>query len=115
MICPRIATFPFLFFAMKSTHAVLLWLSLFATNVMSACFFPNGDTVDDTPCKSGDGNSTCCGPGYACLSNGLCAVSEYLSFANFYSWESGWFVRGSCTDKSWTDPACPQFCRSTSD
>ena len=48
----------------------------------------------------------CCGPGYTCLSNGLCMqdneTHDGLS-ANTY-------VRGSCTDQTWRAAGCPSFC-----
>lgn len=80
--------------------------------VQAICWFPDGVTqaVGDEPCHS-SGNSTCCGQGFACLSNRLCMLTSYDTEAG--SGQST-YVRGSCTDHTWTDPNCPQFCVSPS-
>lgn len=92
-----------------------LFFFFFFANVQSTCYFPNGrESPTDTPCNSSGGHSTCCGRGYACLSNGLCAVSEYLMDKDF-SWDTVWYSRGTCTDSLWNDPACPKFCITTSE
>ena len=74
--------------------------------VSAICWFPDGSpAAQDTPCTS-DGLTTCCGQGYACLSNRICkATGEEIRKPG-----ASLFVRGSCTDKSWNNPNCPLFC-----
>lgn len=83
---------------------LILSLPLFTRSI---CYFPDGTIPrQDTPCQS-EGESTCCGAGYACLSNNLCKLTEHVP--NPASDQSEW-VRGSCTDRSWKSPNCPNFC-----
>ncbi|KAF2405373.1 hypothetical protein EJ06DRAFT_518359 [Trichodelitschia bisporula] len=90
----------------------LLLALLFAlsTAASSRCWAPDGKTVPalDVPCNN-DGNSTCCGQGWACLSNNICMWTPSVQdkVTNHYG-------RGSCTDPTWTDPNCPKFCVSLS-
>ena len=74
------------------------------------CYFPDGETVaiHDTPCTDGT-HSFCCGQGFACISNGLCKLTEHVVDAGP---GQSTFVRGSCSDKSWGSN-CPGFCVST--
>ena len=76
------------------------------------CWFPDG-TEDKRPgnirpCADST-DATCCPTGYACLSNNLC---EYTNS----KWVPGdairenQFIRSSCTDKTFTNPACASFC-----
>ncbi|KAF2845744.1 hypothetical protein T440DRAFT_407179 [Plenodomus tracheiphilus IPT5] len=76
--------------------------------VSAICYFPDGKSIprQDTPCRS-EGFSTCCGQGYACLSNNLCMLTEHVP--NPIPGQSR-YVRGSCTDQSWDSPHCPNFC-----
>lgn len=72
----------------------------------ATCWFPNGNVAgDDTPCTdlnvTGDGYVPCCGPGRTCLPDRLCSSIPG---------EDSFLSRGSCTDKSWTDPNCPKAC-----
>lgn len=87
-------------------YAVLV-LSLFSARTLATCYFPNGDiALNDAPCRTVAGHSTCCGVGYACMQSGICEISNdtpsQLGFSGF--------VRASCTDQSWNSPACPMFC-----
>ncbi|GME42784.1 hypothetical protein AC578_1256 [Neofusicoccum parvum] len=65
---------------------------------MSTCYYPDGTVSDDVPCDSAAANSACCSSGAYCLGNGLCLADGLTS-------------RGSCTDESWDDEACTQYCR----
>jgi hypothetical protein len=58
----------------------LLWMGLFAwTTVSEACYFPDGiQATDNTPCYKNGTVSVCCGPGFTCLSNGLCQQGQNL-------------------------------------
>ena len=76
----------------------------------SLCYFPDGSVASgDSPCYS-SGNSTCCGRGFACLSNNVCMLTDQVVGAGP---GQSTYIRGSCTDKSWNDPSCPQFCVSS--
>jgi hypothetical protein len=51
------------------------------------------------------GHSSCCAPGDNCLTNGLCqGQRDNLRQSNLF-WRNG------CTDPTWSDPACPKFCK----
>ena len=87
------------------------FVTLFLRNGHALCYFPDGKTVAKgyLPCLD-NGNSFCCGVGYACLSNQLC---ESLSPNNLTSLDKELqtsFVRGACTDPAWKDSNCPSFC-----
>jgi hypothetical protein len=86
---------------------LLLYLFLSINAVRALCYFPDGETIaiQDTPCYSGE-PSFCCGQGFACMSNSLCKLTDYVVDAG--SGQST-FVRGSCSDKAWGS-SCPNFC-----
>jgi hypothetical protein len=89
---------------MASKYLILL-LSLSLAS--SLCYFPDGSVASgDTPCSS-SGNSTCCGRGFACLSNNVCMLTDQVVGAGP---GQSTYIRGSCTDKTWNDSKCPQFC-----
>ncbi|KAH6856258.1 hypothetical protein B0I37DRAFT_442955 [Chaetomium sp. MPI-CAGE-AT-0009] len=73
----------------------------------AACYYPSGRlSPNDTPCRDDTPHATCCGQGYACLSNGMCqATGEELVKSG-----ASEFVRGACTDKTWRSSSCPLFC-----
>ena len=66
------------------------------------CYFPNGNVnLKSESCNPDADVSHCCGPStFVCLSNGLCwdTIANHL-------------IRGSCTDATWTDGRCPQYCQ----
>ena len=67
------------------------------------CYFPNGDvSPDHAPCNSNAEQSSCCHIQDACLSNGYCFAAT--------DWVPNEIYRGSCTDKSFQDDACPFYC-----
>jgi len=92
---------------MMSNFTSFLFLLLFVVHSSWAassptCYFPDGkNATKDTACKSAT-VSTCCQEGATCLDNGLC-------FDPFGSAVGG-YIRGSCTDKTWASPDCPQYC-----
>ncbi|RAR05697.1 hypothetical protein DDE83_007265 [Stemphylium lycopersici] len=91
---------------MRRLYRVLLLFAFQVSSAVAACYFPNGDVIEaDTPCNS-SGPSTCCGEGFACVSNNLCMVTEHYDAGPGQST----YVRGSCTDKTWESDECPQFC-----
>jgi hypothetical protein len=93
---------------MLSTLPFVFALSYLTTAVTATCYFPNGDEVNDTPCNPGATHSTCCGPGYACLSNNVCVLTEHVT--PDIRKLSSLYVRASCTDKDWAANECPSFC-----
>jgi len=88
------------------TTFVLLHL---AATAHAFCYFPNGQlTSNYQPCAGDIGTSatTCCDQGYACLGNGLCQATGFeLPVPGARE-----FMRGGCTDKTWTNSGCPLFC-----
>lgn len=81
----------------------LLWVGLFVwTTASKSCYYPDGiQATDNTPCNQNANASVgvCCGPGFTCLSNGLCQQGQYL-------------FRGTCTDSTWKNQDCPSYCKS---
>ncbi|KAK4658753.1 hypothetical protein QC762_104320 [Podospora pseudocomata] len=69
---------------------------------VNKCYYPGGgESLDDAPCDPDAEVSVCCGrfsSGGGCLSNKLCMGID------------GRMSRGSCTDKNWLSPECPNFC-----
>ena len=90
-----------------NTVRIFFSFLLYCSLVHSLCYFPNGAvSTQDTPCRDDLDQSTCCGQGYACLTNNMCmATGKELQKAGATR-----FVRGSCTDKSWRSGNCPNFC-----
>ncbi|KAK1635862.1 hypothetical protein BDP81DRAFT_321944 [Colletotrichum phormii] len=87
--------------------SLLITLLLSLAQVRAACYYPDGSIApNDTPCQDLTAESTCCGQGYACLSNAMCeATGKELSKDGATE-----LVRGSCTDRSWRSSTCPLFC-----
>lgn len=94
---------------MKTTSMFLTYLACILPIVSSTCYFPNGNTTNDAACNSNSTSSTCCGPGYACLSNNICALTENVNSDIMKT--SPFYVRGGCTDKTWSSKDCPNFCK----
>ncbi|KAK4195423.1 hypothetical protein QBC40DRAFT_269266 [Triangularia verruculosa] len=69
------------------------------------CWLPNGDPSDDVPCGPGAEQSMCCSHPSKCLSSGLCLNRDGTGPNTGNS-----YARGTCTDKSWKSPLCPQNC-----
>ncbi|KAL6869340.1 hypothetical protein ACO1O0_000665 [Amphichorda felina] len=93
---------------MRIARSISLLLVAFALPVQPVCYYPNGDASNqDVPCNDGDDESTCCGPGLACLGNNLCmATGVGIQSPTMKST----YVRGTCTDRSWRSGNCPNFC-----
>jgi hypothetical protein len=64
------------------------------------CYYPDGTNADagTSPCNTTAAVSACCDPRDSCTISGLCLGA------------SGWIYRSSCTDQTWTSPACPSQC-----
>lgn len=67
-------------------------------NAQPQCFWPDGTSSPDYPCKPAASASACCGLGWNCLSNGLCYSANIA------------LTRSSCTDKTWSTSECPTYC-----
>ena len=99
-------------FLIQPLISVVSFLILHLSRTASAdCYFPDGRTkaTNDTPCLR-TGPSTCCGKGYACLSNNMCKLTEWTPG---HTSTSITYARGSCTDSSWIDNACLLYCHGT--
>ena len=93
---------------MRNFIWLLATLILHAGRCLGLCYYPNGSvSPQDLPCSSGI-NSTCCGPGFACLTNNICMLTSAAP-----DQDSQQYVRGSCSDKSFTFSSCPLFCSSS--
>jgi hypothetical protein len=95
---------------------ILIFLHVWLASSSSQCYMLNGDlaTADFQPCTSSlasGSNSACCNlgknPPDICLGGGLCQRMDSTE-GNFMIYAVG------CTDKSGKDPACPQYCPSSS-
>lgn len=64
------------------------------------CYAPNGDSVDDVASCWQTG--LCCRQGDLCLNSTLCVADLLTDTPSYY--------RGSCLDRNWEDPTCPNFC-----
>lgn len=82
-----------------STFAILLW-SLLINNCfgqLKACYQAfEGEVSGDFPCNPDANVSSCCAPGNICSSNLFC-----ISASNKQDYV------GTCTDRTWSSPACP--------
>ncbi|KAF2121694.1 hypothetical protein BDV96DRAFT_668429 [Lophiotrema nucula] len=89
------------------SHALLpLLLGFQAAHVMATsplCYYPNGGHSGEVPCNLTAEVSHCCSSLDKCLSNGLCIWDAKESSGISY-------VRGTCTDQSWTHALCPRQC-----
>src|SRR5690348_15730855 len=88
-----------------STYIFLIFTAF--RSATAICYYPDGSVApQDTACQDNDEESTCCGQGYACLSNNICmSTGDETQKAGATT-----FVRGSCTDKTWRSNNCPLFC-----
>lgn len=98
-------------FSFKSTFPSLLYALTFVCHIspaLSTCYnFDGSTTVGDIACQdSPNVESTCCPPGYICLSNRVCQRTQLVVGSDY----SSLFIRGSCTDINWKSPFCPNFC-----
>ncbi len=83
-----------------TTMSLLLYFANGATEEPT-CYNPDGSVaLTDLPCDPRDEGvpSACCGQGFVCATNGLCLTRD------------GFYVRGTCTDPSWTSVRCAAFC-----
>lgn len=76
--------------------------AILAATTPQQCYFPDGSESTHTPCNATaaaakGGFSACCSDTSYCMDNGLCL-------------EAGILTRMSCTDKTFADTTCPQYC-----
>ncbi|KAK4228113.1 hypothetical protein QBC38DRAFT_476176 [Podospora fimiseda] len=97
---------------MTKPTLLLFLLTLTSLSTARKCYFSNGDEVTSpkiTPCNppssSTSTHSSCCNQAVndACLSSGLC-LGTWGKTPSSILWING------CTDPTWKDPACPQYC-----
>jgi len=81
----------------KMLFLILLGFTTLAT-FTATCYYPDGKVSGSVPCNStATGYSSCCASDHLCMSSGLCFSRGLIS-------------RGSCTDPTWKDAACAQYC-----
>ena len=92
---------PFQVMLLRSVSLILLLLfsTLVATELeLKNCFGADGTPViTDAPCDPTANVSSCCGLTWSCATNMYCQSPSDSSTT---------FV-GTCTDRTWKDPACP--------
>ncbi|KAM0797683.1 hypothetical protein BDR22DRAFT_433971 [Usnea florida] len=64
---------------------------------LKPCYSHGGKPSSDIPCDPSANVSACCGGGSTCLTNFYC-IGGPVDHEKLV---------GSCTDKTWHDPACP--------
>ncbi|KAF2214762.1 hypothetical protein CERZMDRAFT_105256 [Cercospora zeae-maydis SCOH1-5] len=79
-----------------------LTASLTLAETAQQCYYPDGTASKDVPCNAtaaavAGGYSACCSESSYCMDNGLCL-------------DTGILKRMSCTDKTFKDKKCPQYC-----
>ena len=88
--------------------AIAFFLLVCPSKSGNICYFPDGDTSRDVPCDPDAPFTQCCASRSACLTNGLC-VGRATSDTGIS------YIRGTCTDRSWASPLCPQQCQLNQD
>ncbi|KAK0670761.1 hypothetical protein QBC41DRAFT_363816 [Cercophora samala] len=82
--------------------ALFILFCIDGCTAVNRCYYHGGgESLNDAPCDPDAEVSVCCGrssSGGGCLSNRLCMGVD------------GRMSRGSCTDKNWSSPECPNFC-----
>ena len=72
------------------------------------CYDVTGSVVqDDFACSPRQKHSACCGRYWTCLNNGLCSNQNTTNIINSPTVN---LVRASCTDRTFNDESCPNFC-----
>lgn len=79
-----------------------LTTSLTLAATAAQCYYPDGSESTDVACNATaaaatGGYSACCSSSSYCMDNGLCL-------------DTGILKRMSCTDKTFKDKTCPQYC-----
>ena len=90
--------------SLLSLLLLLLSSSLTAAASSSICYASDGVQSANFACNPSQPNSTCCMPGFECISNGLCAPGPNITGAITP------FYVGDCTDPTWSSPTCLKEC-----
>lgn len=78
------------------------------------CYANNGSLYENTPATyvpcnltavENGAHSSCCNVNDLCMTNGLCMEAQNEKKGANHYWRNG------CTDPTFKDPACPNFCR----
>lgn len=86
----------------------------FVPKMSYQCYANNGSLYENTaatyvPCNltavENGGHSSCCNINDLCMTNGLCMEAQNEKKGANHYWRNG------CTDPTFKDPACPNFCR----
>lgn len=87
---------------MMPFNSLLLFFFLLVTVIADSdrCYSPIGDSVDSV--SSCWQTGLCCREGDLCLNSTLCVTHLLTDTPSYY--------RGSCLDRTWEDPTCPNFC-----
>ncbi|KAJ4988661.1 hypothetical protein SVAN01_05794 [Stagonosporopsis vannaccii] len=92
------------FHRMLETAFVALLVSRNAV-ASSTCYYPNGVKNNGGACNADAEVSTCCGPTFVCLSNGLCQPGPDSKRTYAYN-----YYRSGCTDATFNSTSCPHIC-----
>ncbi|KAL3426830.1 hypothetical protein PVAG01_00339 [Phlyctema vagabunda] len=90
---------------MISSHlAILTWALAFlgpciAQSTNSTCFYPDGNVAKSFVACSATGDGGCCLESDFCTGLGYCISNA-----------KGYHYRGACTDSTWFNPSCPNYC-----
>ncbi|KAF1982217.1 hypothetical protein K402DRAFT_210694 [Aulographum hederae CBS 113979] len=88
----------------------VLSLSFHQFQTAAQCWYPDGDQIAEgqRACDPDAETSACCPWGWTCFSNKLCMLTD--TSVTGYDVPVGTVLRGTCTDWSWSDDACADFC-----
>jgi len=79
--------------------SLLLLLNAYSVAATNSCFFPDANLAPNyVPC-SPTGDGACCAEGDFCTALGYC-ISD----------SKGYHYRGACSDSTWGNPSCPNYC-----
>ncbi|KAM3075951.1 hypothetical protein ACMFMG_006537 [Clarireedia jacksonii] len=79
------------------------FLSVVESKELATCYFPDSTIAENFVACSSTQDGSCCQSGDLCTQYGYC-VSQ----------SKGYHYRGACTDGSWGNPSCPDYCLGSS-
>ncbi|KAJ8113885.1 hypothetical protein OPT61_g4091 [Boeremia exigua] len=88
-----------------SEAVIIASLAVGGVAVNTTCYYPNGSRNSGGACNANAEVSSCCGPTFVCLSNGLCQPGPDSQRTYAYN-----FYRSGCTDATFNSTSCPRFC-----
>jgi hypothetical protein len=98
---------------MKISIRCFLLSTLLSRSVLTQfCYYPgeNAQAPDHRPCDQYAQTSLCCPIGWTCFSNKICVVTDASAINN--TEPVGRTIRGTCTDPTWNETVCGDFCLS---